>query len=131
MLFAWISEDESVCATDELELVPPEYRERVVTFPQLELRNATKLVVRNGSIGLKSAEEEKQEKVEAALRQLRLERNIRLQQADWVFIRAMERGEPVPPEWRAYRQALRDLPQTLTEEQLLSGDIPWPTPPDA
>ena len=43
--------------------------------------------------------------------------------------RAYERGEPVPEAWAAYRQALRDLPAQLTDEQVLAGDILWPEPP--
>jgi len=60
---------------------------------------------------------------------LRAERDRRLAETDWIVARAYERGEPVPEAWAAYRQALRDLPEQLTDEQVLSGDIPWPEPP--
>lgn len=33
-------------------------------------------------------------------------------------------------EWRTYRQALRDLPDNVTDAQILGGTIPWPTRPD-
>ncbi|GAA5334721.1 MULTISPECIES: phage tail assembly chaperone [Thermus] len=59
----------------------------------------------------------------------RAERDRRLAASDWVVARAYERGEPVPPEWAAYRQALRDLPGQLTDEQVLAGEIPWPQLP--
>jgi len=60
----------------------------------------------------------------------RAERDRRLAETDWVVARAYERGEPVPEAWAAYRQALRDLPEQLTDEQVLAGDIPWPEPPE-
>jgi len=57
------------------------------------------------------------------------ERDRRLAETDWIVVKAYERGEPVPEAWAAYRQALRDLPERLTDGQVLSGDIPWPEPP--
>jgi len=71
-----------------------------------------------------------------AWRALRNERYMRLVVSDWAVIRAYERGEPVPEAWAAYRQALRDLPAVLTDEEVLAwyqgqGEIPWPTPPQA
>ena len=60
---------------------------------------------------------------------LRAERDRRLAETDWIVARAYERGEPVPGAWAAYRQALRDLPAQLTDEQVLAGDILWPEPP--
>jgi len=59
----------------------------------------------------------------------RAERDRRLAETDWTAVRAYERGEPVPEAWVAYRQALRDLPEQLTDEQVLAGNIPWPEPP--
>lgn len=59
----------------------------------------------------------------------RAERDRRLAETDWVVARAYERGEPVPEAWAAYRQALRDLPALVSEEDLLAGRIPWPEPP--
>ncbi|MBW6395554.1 phage tail assembly chaperone [Thermus sp. SYSU G05001] len=59
----------------------------------------------------------------------RAERDRRLAASDWIVARAYERGEPVPAAWAAYRQALRDLPERVSDEQLLSGQIPWPEPP--
>jgi hypothetical protein len=70
-----------------------------------------------------------QDRIREAWAAFRTERNRRLAETDWVVARAYERGEPVPEAWAAYRQALRDLPERLTDEQVLSGEIPWPEPP--
>jgi hypothetical protein len=72
-----------------------------------------------------------QDRIREAWAAFRTERNRRLAETDWVVARAYERGEPVPEAWAAYRQALRDLPAQLTDEQVLAGDIPWPEPPQA
>ena len=50
-----------------------------------------------------------------------------LTESDWVTIRAMERGEPVPAEWAAYRQSLRDLSQHPNWPHLQPED--WPVAP--
>lgn len=47
-------------------------------------------------------------------RVLREIRDHYLSQCDWVVARATELGEPVPAEWREYRQYLRDLPDNFT-----------------
>ena len=46
-------------------------------------------------------------KVELPLREVRIERNHRLTDTDWVVARATETSTLVPYEWRQYRQALR------------------------
>lgn len=56
---------------------------------------------------------------------VRSKRNITLSQSDWVITRAYERGEPVPQEWAAYRQALRDLPQ----QDGFPYNVTWPEAP--
>ena len=56
---------------------------------------------------------------------LREERNKRLSQCDWVAIKAFTTNTPVPEEWKAYMQALRDLPAT-TEDP--SNPV-WPQEP--
>lgn len=56
---------------------------------------------------------------------VRMNRSKRLAQTDWVVLRALEKNEPVPAAWGAYRQALRDVP-------LQSGfpfDVQWPDEP--
>lgn len=47
--------------------------------------------------------------VAALWRDVRAERDRRLAATDWRVMVATERGEPVPPAWQAYRQALRDV----------------------
>jgi len=70
-----------------------------------------------------------QDRLREAWVAVRAERDRRLAETDWVVARAYERGEPVPEAWAAYRQALRDLPERLTDKQVLSGEIPWPESP--
>lgn len=54
---------------------------------------------------------------------VRRQRNERLTASDWTQVA----DAPVDrPAWAAYRQALRDLPQTYSGQ----GPIPWPTAPD-
>ncbi len=72
----------------------------------------------------------RQDRLREAWAALRAERDRRLAETDWIVARAYERGEPVPEAWVAYRQTLRDLPEQLTDEQVLAGDIPWPEPPN-
>lgn len=57
--------------------------------------------------------------------EVRRRRDALLAASDWVVARSFERGEPVPPEWAAYRQALRDIPASNRNPFLLV----WPTPP--
>ncbi len=76
----------------------------------------------------------KEDRIAEAWAALRAERDRRLAESDWIVARAYERGEPVPEAWAAYRQAPRDLPQTLTDEEVLAwhegrGSVPWPEMP--
>ncbi|BDG16937.1 phage tail assembly chaperone [Thermus brockianus] len=76
----------------------------------------------------------KADRIAEAWAALRAERDRRLAESDWVVARAYERGEPVPEAWAGYRQALRDLPQSLTDEEVLAwhegrGSIAWPEVP--
>ena len=64
-------------------------------------------------------------KVELPLREVRIERNHRLTDTDWVVARATETSTLVPYEWRQYRQALRDITNTATSPE----DVVWPTKP--
>lgn len=60
----------------------------------------------------------------AAWAAVRRQRDGRLARSDWVILRAADQGTTVPPEWLAYRQALRDV--TEQDDPLT---ITWPTPP--
>lgn len=57
---------------------------------------------------------------------VRADRDRRLSATDWVVLRAADTGQPVPPEWLAYRQALRDI-----TEQPDPLNIEWPVAPAA
>lgn len=57
---------------------------------------------------------------------VRTERDLKLTETDWVVIKALESGTPVPPEWVAYRQALRNI-----TEQTDPFDIIWPELPSS
>jgi len=65
---------------------------------------------------------------------LRKERTRRLAECDWVTLRAVSTGTPIPEDWAAYMQALRDLPDVSTPQltaggQLDMSSVNWPTPP--
>ena len=62
---------------------------------------------------------------EIALKELRQERDRRLQAVDWVTSRATSTETPVPQEWKTYMQALRDLPATTEDPK----DPEWPAVP--
>lgn len=75
-----------------------------------------------------------QELVDAApLRRLRQLRDERLREVDWVTLRAVRTGEPIPQEWRDYMQALADITDQV-DNATLSGrqifGITWPERPD-
>jgi hypothetical protein len=57
----------------------------------------------------------------------RQDRDEKLVESDWILLRALERGTALPPEWAAYRQALRDIPQQAG----FPNDIDWPEEPSA
>ena len=75
-------------------------------------------------------------KVEEPFKLLREERNKRLAECDWIVTKYAEYGYNIPKEWRAYRQALRDLPSISYRPELdkygnLKMDsVAWPTPPE-
>jgi len=48
-----------------------------------------------------------------------------LSECDWIVSRAKDQGGEVPPDWQAYREALRQLP----EQTGFPTAIDWPTPP--
>jgi hypothetical protein len=65
-------------------------------------------------------------KAERPLKELRQERDRRLQAVDWVVIRSTSTSTPVPEAWATYMQALRDLPAT-TEDP---ANPVWPPVPE-
>ncbi len=65
--------------------------------------------------------------IDAIALEVRAERATRLAACDWVVARSLDTGEPVPDDWRAYRQALRDV----TGQPGFPASISWPAPPSA
>ena len=72
------------------------------------------------------------------MRLLRVERDKRLAESDWVVTKAIENETSIPSEWKTYRQALRDLPSSATPVigTTMGGnydpgirDVTWPTKP--
>ena len=56
------------------------------------------------------------------IRELRQTRNSKLQVTDWM---TCSDSQTMTDEWKAYRQALRDIPQTYKEY----SKVEWPTQP--
>ena len=68
------------------------------------------------------------------LRLLRVERDKRLTESDWVVTKATETGGTVSDAWKTYRQALRDLPASASPKldsfyELDLTSVTWPTKP--
>ncbi len=66
------------------------------------------------------------------IRLLRNQRDKLLTETDWVTTKAIETEEPIPAEWKTYRQQLRDLPSTA-EPKLENGiltNVTWPEKPE-
>ena len=61
------------------------------------------------------------------LTSLRVERNLLLEQTDWVVIKEREEGGTVKnfADWKKYRQELRDITNTYKSLE----DVKWPTAP--
>ena len=68
------------------------------------------------------------------MRLLRVERDKRMTDCDWVSAKATDTGVAVSDAWKTYRQALRDLPASATPKVDSNGDLDltsftWPTEP--
>ena len=61
----------------------------------------------------------------AVARTMRARRAKLLNACDWVVTRAAETGQPIAPQWAAYRQALRDVPM----QPGFPDAIEWPALP--
>jgi len=69
-----------------------------------------------------------------AMRLLRIERDRRLKEVDWVVTKAYSQNVPLSTEWANYMQGLRDLPSTATPALTASYDldlssVSWPVKP--
>lgn len=56
---------------------------------------------------------------------IRTQRDEFLKSTDWIVIKHVDIGKPVPQEWSEYRQALRDI----TEQVGFPDNVDWPTEP--
>ena len=63
----------------------------------------------------------------ANLNKLRMERDLLLNESDWVVIKAQETSTSIPLAWTKYRQELRDI--TKTYESMDDKDFKFPTKP--
>ena len=68
------------------------------------------------------------------MRLLRIERDRRLTDCDWIITMHKELGTNIPAAWKTYRQALRDLPASASpsldaDGELDSTSVTWPTEP--
>ncbi len=68
------------------------------------------------------------------MRLLRIERDKRLADCDWVCAKATDTGVAVSDDWKTYRQALRDLPASASpkldsEYELDLTSVTWPSSP--
>lgn len=75
-----------------------------------------------------------QEDNEGYLSNLRFLRNMYLDSTDkYVVVDYPHATEEKKQEWFAYRKALRDLPKTVMEQNVVLDDyltnVTWPTPP--
>ena len=74
-----------------------------------------------GAVSAKKTELENAE----PLKLLRVERNAKLTETDWVITMHKELGTNIPAAWKTYRQALRDITDTYTS----LDDVVWPEKP--
>ena len=67
------------------------------------------------------------------MRLLRLERNRRLAETDWITLKAYSQKQDVSEDWANYMQALRDLPATAgpkLDDQGNLTNVTWPEIPE-
>ena len=64
-----------------------------------------------------------------AVAELRAKRDRLLAQDDWKVVKAKEKGTTLSASFKTYRQALRDLPSTVTDEMTAEdvNNIQFPT----
>ena len=72
---------------------------------------------------------------EAPLKELRRQRDNRMKEVDWVTLRSMRTGEPIPQEWLDYMQALADITVTCPnprfgQDKRTLDNVTWPERPD-
>jgi len=55
----------------------------------------------------------------------RSNRDQLLEDTDWIVVKYLDIGDPIPQEWSDYRQALRDI----TDQAGFPGNVEWPEEP--
>ena len=60
------------------------------------------------------------------LKLLRIHRNVKLAETDWVVTMHKELGTNIPAAWKTYRQELRDITETYSD----LDSVVWPTKPE-
>lgn len=76
------------------------------------------------STGVVMVQLSQEEIIAIAWTRVRNRRAALLSESDWVVTKAMDQGVPVPADWQAYRQALRDV-----TNQTDPFNITWPIKP--
>ena len=71
------------------------------------------------------SDSEKKEANDRAAEGVRSQRNLLLQETDWIVVKAKETGTNLSAEFKAYRQALRDI----TEQEGFPHIVTWPERP--
>jgi hypothetical protein len=66
-----------------------------------------------------------EQKYNQAAKAVKDKRTELLTDSDWVVIKALDQGTPIPQDWQTYRQALRDI--TLQPE--FPYNVVWPVKP--
>ena len=62
---------------------------------------------------------------ELNIQEVRMIRDAKLAETDWVVTMHKEKGTNIPAAWKTYRQALRDITDTYTS----LDDVVWPEKP--
>jgi len=73
-----------------------------------------------------SAEQQVSIQIETTWVELRKARTNALAQSDWTQMRDVTLSDEQANEWLAYRQALRDLPSSYTDETVANWELPTP-----
>ena len=61
--------------------------------------------------------------------EVRNQRNAKLGYSDWTQVADSPLSDDKKAEWKTYRQSLRDLMSTLSEDLTDPEDVGWPTQP--
>ena len=71
------------------------------------------------------SDEEAQDIYDEKASSIRLQRDSKLEESDWMVIKSAETGVGLETEWATYRQALRDI----TDQIGFPNEINWPVEP--